>query len=305
MSRTSGHNRKPSRQPAAAVTGGRVRHHRKRLPSPTASPRTVAGSTVAGSTGRAAAVTLLVAATVIAISARSFWPAQSAHAQPAARHSALSRPPSRGARFADHLAVGFTGTMDLAAGTHPGLALARNKPARRPVYRNPLRAVSGLILERVDMGCDFGGAGPVYAIGRAVITNATADNSGWPGGGWITYQLTAGPARGLQVYVAEDVTPAVAVGEHVSSTTVIAHMYNGGDGIETGWAMLDGVSAESQSPAAGGISGGGPFPTEVGLDFDALLQALGVPPAPNFDQSGFGILPPFYPTNWSSVRIKK
>jgi hypothetical protein len=300
VSRTSGHHRKPSRQPAAAVTGVGARHHRKRLSSPTARPRTIAGST-----GRATAVTLLVAAAVIAISARSFWPAQSAHAQPAARHSALSRPPSRRARSADQLAVGFAGPMDLAAGTHPGLALARKKHARRPVYRNPLRAVSALVLERVDMGCDFGGAGPVYAIGQAVITNARADNSGWPGGGWITYRLAAGPAKGLQVYVAEDVTPAVAVGEHVSATTVIAHMYNGGDGIETGWAMPDGVSAESQLAAAGGISGGGPFPTEVGLDFDALLQALGVPAAPNFDQSGYGILPPFYPTNWSSVRVRK
>jgi hypothetical protein len=198
-----------------------------------------------------------------------------------------------------------TGTLDLAAGTHPDLALTKKRAARARVYRNPLRAVSGLILERVDMGADFGGSGPVYAIGRAVITNATAANYGWPGGGWITYRLIAGPARGLQVYVAEDVTPTVTVGEHVSSATVIAHMYNGGAGIETGWAMSDGLSAESQLAVAGGISGGGPFPTVVGRDFDALLQALGVTAAPNFGQSGYGILPPFYPTNWVAVRIRK
>ncbi len=173
-----------------------------------------------------------------------------------------------------------------------------------PVYRNPLRDISGLIPERVDMGCDFGGSGPIYALGNAVITNATADNSGWPGGGWITYQLTSGPAAGLQVYVAEDVTPAVQVGQKVTSSTVIANMFNGSAGIETGWAMPDGLSAESQLPVAGGVSGGGPFPTEVGLNFDSLLQTLGVPAGPNYGESGYGTLPSNYPTSWASLKPK-
>ncbi len=86
-----------------------------------------------------------------------------------------------------------------------------------PGYRNPLRGVSGLIPERIDEGVDFGGSGPVYALGDAVITNATGNSAGWPGGGWITYQLTDGPDAGLMVYVAEDVTPAVQVGQHVSA----------------------------------------------------------------------------------------
>jgi hypothetical protein len=95
------------------------------------------------------------------------------------------------------------------------------------------------------------------------------------------------------------------VGEHVTPGSVIAHMYNGGDGIETGWAMPDGLSAESQLGVAGSISGGGPFPTEVGLDFDALLQALGVRPAPNFSPDGYGTLPSLYPRRWGSVRVRK
>ena len=109
-------------------------------------------------------------------------------------------------------------------------------PGPPPVYLNPLRAIAGLLAERIDMGADFGGSGPIYAIGDAVVTNATGTSAGWPGGGWITYQLTDGPAAGLQVYVAEDVTPAVQVGDHVTSKTIVAHMYNGGAGIETGWA---------------------------------------------------------------------
>jgi hypothetical protein len=152
------------------------------------------------------------------------------------------------------------------------------------------------------MGTDFGGSGPIYAIGNAVVTNAVADSAGWPGGGWVTYRLTSGPAAGLQVYVAEDVRPAVRVGQHVTSGTVVASMFPGGAGIETGWAMDDGSSAESQMPAAGSISGGGPFPTRIGLNFDSMLMALGVPAGFGYTQSGgFGTVPPAYPAAWSSL----
>jgi murein DD-endopeptidase MepM/ murein hydrolase activator NlpD len=175
------------------------------------------------------------------------------------------------------------------------------EPGQAPVaasssYLNPLRAVGGLVPERVDQGVDFSGAGPVYAIGDGVVTSATGGGSGWPGGGWISYQLTDGPDAGLTVYVAEDVTPTVAAGQHVSSSTVIANMWNGGDGIETGWAAgQTSFTAESSMPEAGGVGGGGPFPTMVGLSFDGLLQSLGVPASPNAGPSGYGALPAGYP----------
>ncbi len=41
------------------------------------------------------------------------------------------------------------------------------------------------------------------------------------------------------VDLAEDVTPEVQVGQQATASTVIATMYNGGAGIETGWAMAD------------------------------------------------------------------
>lgn len=169
------------------------------------------------------------------------------------------------------------------------------------VYANPLRAVSGLVPERIDQGVDFSGAGPVYALGDAVITNATDTNYGWPDGGWITYRLTDGPGAGLTVFLAEDVRPTVSVGEHVTANTVIADMYLGSAGIETGWAMASGLTAESQLPEAGGISGAGPFPTEVGLNFEELLQALGVPAANNRYDYPSGILPAQYPGDWTSA----
>jgi hypothetical protein len=170
--------------------------------------------------------------------------------------------------------------------------------APAPGYLNPLRNVSNLVPERIDQGVDFSGSGPVYALGDAIITNASGDYAGWPGGGWITYELTEGPAAGLMVYVAEDITPTVQVGQRVSSSTVIGDMFEGYDGIEMGWAQPTGVSAESQLAVAGGIGGAGPFPTMVGHDFDELLQSLGAPPAPNSTESAFGILPANYPTNW-------
>ncbi|MHB1875664.1 MAG: hypothetical protein ACYCPF_12495 [Streptosporangiaceae bacterium] len=173
-------------------------------------------------------------------------------------------------------------------------------PAATP-YLNPLRGISNLIPERVDMGVDFAGTGPIYPIGDAVITSASGSNYGWPGGGWITYRLTSGPAAGLTVYVAEDVTPTVQVGQDVTPSTEIASMWAGGAGIETGWGQASTFSAESLRPEAGGISGGGPFPTLVGLNFEQLLQSLGVPAANNVGQSGYGILPAGYPTNWPAL----
>lgn len=204
--------------------------------------------------------------------------------------------------------LGFTGRADgqpsqppVATHALAGPAAQRHRQSQRsavvpPAYRNPFRDTSGLLPERVDMGVDFSGAGPVYALGDAVITNATATNAGWPGGGWITYRLTGGPDTGLMVFVAEDVTPAVQVGQHVSSSTVIANMFSGGDGIETGWARPDGFSAESQLPEAGGISGGGPFPTMIGLNFEEMLQSLGVPAANNRADPAYGLLPADYPS---------
>jgi hypothetical protein len=162
-------------------------------------------------------------------------------------------------------------------------------------YANPLRGVSGLVPQRIDQGVDFFGSGPVYAIGDAVITSASAD-APWPGGGWISYQFTDGPDKGLEVYLAEDVTPDVQVGEHVTSSTVIANMFNGSDGIETGWAAPSGGDeALAATPPAGSIGDNGPFPTMVGVSFDELLVTLGAPAAPNFGQSGSGVLPPGYP----------
>jgi len=141
-----------------------------------------------------------VAAIGVAVSALllSFWPT--------ADHWVAREPDLAWVAQADLLGMRLAGALSARASEQPevvsvGVAVV-------PGYQNPFRDVSGLIPERVDMGVDFGGAGQVYALGHAVITNATGNSAGWPGGGWITYKLTDGPDAGLTVYLAEDVTPA-------------------------------------------------------------------------------------------------
>ena len=210
-------------------------------------------------------------------------------------YAGVKSPAQAGAWLAN--AAGDLGTWSDAL-ANPAQIVSAAVASPAGVYANPLRGISGLVPERIDDGVDFSGQGPVYALGDGVITSATGTNFGWPGGGWITYQLTGGPAAGLVVYVAEDITPAVTVGQHVSASTVIGTMFDGGDGIETGWAQSTGLSAESELPEAGGIGGLGPFPTRIGMNFDQLLQSLGVPAAPNRTQSASGLLPVGYPASW-------
>ncbi len=231
---------------------------------------------------------LIVGAIVASLLALvSAWPAAAHYLERAANTAWANEADALGLQVAASLGAQARNQPEIVSS---GLAVA-------PTYLNPLRNVDDLVPERIDQGVDFAGSGPVYALGNAVITNAQAYNGGW-GGGWITYQLTDGPAEGLEVYVAEDVTPDVQVGQPVTAYTVIGTMYNGGEGIETGWAQSTGANAESQLPVAGAIAGLGPFPTSVGLNFEELLQWLGVPGAPNRYQTPSGLLPANYPQIW-------
>jgi murein DD-endopeptidase MepM/ murein hydrolase activator NlpD len=310
VSSTSGRHRKPPQYAAPSP-----RRHRHRKPSPvTSALKTQPTRVAAAVAGSALLVTAGPAVSQLpALSSRPAALAQAdmfrsslnaAHARVTAGLRAGSGPlPSAASRDAALGSLAGASSQTSLPSVKPALtartvrhSAAPAAPPPPPGYRNPLRDVSGLLAERVDMGVDFGGSGPVYALGDGVVTNAQGNNAGWPGGGWITYQLTDGPDAGKMVFLAEDVTPQVQVGQHVTTGTVIATMYNGGDGIETGWAMADGASAESQLAEAGGISGGGPFPTMIGMNFDAMLQSLGVPAGNNAADAASGILPAGYPS---------
>lgn len=141
-------------------------------------------------------------------------------------------------------------------------------------YKNPIGP--GLTPGRVDMGVDYGGAGPVYALGNGKITSVY--NSSWPGGGFIGLQLSDGSGR--YVYYAEDISPAVQVGQTVTAGQLIGHATGGG--IEVGWAAPPGTG-QTMAAATGqdkaGLAQGDPgyYPTAYGVNFSNLIRSLGSP----------------------------
>ncbi|MHB8289829.1 MAG: coiled-coil domain-containing protein [Acidimicrobiales bacterium] len=158
-------------------------------------------------------------------------------------------------------------------------------------YANPLRAISGLSPERIDQGVDYSGYGPIYAIGNGVVLNTV--NSGWPGGTFISYRLTNGPAAGDVVYAAEDIYPLVQVGQAVTANTVLGTVYEGPDGIETGWADPSGqgyTMAYDYNQFSGSNS------TAFGYNFSQLLQYLGAPGGVLQNNPPTGSLPPGWPS---------
>ncbi len=139
-------------------------------------------------------------------------------------------------------------------------------------YANPLRSISALSVSRIDQGVDYMGYGPIYAIGDGTVLSTY--NGGWPGGTFICYQLTDGPAAGMVVYAAEDINPTVQVGQSVNANTVIGNVYEGPDGIETGWAA---PAADGLTMAAANGQYYGSNSTAFGANFSQLLQSLGAP----------------------------
>jgi murein DD-endopeptidase MepM/ murein hydrolase activator NlpD len=127
----------------------------------------------------------------------------------------------------------------------------------------PLHALGDM--GRVDEGVDYMGAGPVYALGSGTVTYTGGGD--WPGGGFIAYHLDSGN----YVYLAEDVTSQVSVGQRVHPGTVIGEAWGGGDGIETGWAMPPGTMPEAA--AYNHYTDG--VPTAEGYDFRSVLYSMG------------------------------
>lgn len=160
-------------------------------------------------------------------------------------------------------------------------------------YVNPFAHVQNLVPERIDMGIDYSGTGPVVALGSGVVFNT--DGAGWPGGAFIGIVLDSGPYARRPYFIAEDVKPVVKVGQHVQAGQVIGVMYNGGSGIETGWAAGHGdvplaAALNQQSP---GDPGG--WTSAAGFSFDKVLVAVGAPSG--IPQAGgvHGQMPPGYP----------
>ena len=160
-------------------------------------------------------------------------------------------------------------------------------------YVDPLSHVSGLSPERIDMGVDYAGAGPVLALGNGTVFNTSGP--GWPGGSFIGITLADGPYAGLSYFVAEDVKPAVKVGDHVRAGQEIAVMYRGSAGIETGWAA--GRGDEPLAAALGQQAHGDPggWTSAAGLSFDRVLVSTGTPSGIPQGTRVHGKMPAQYP----------
>lgn len=157
-------------------------------------------------------------------------------------------------------------------------------------YYNPLRALTSLWPQEVDQGVDYCASGPIYAIGDGVVANVYS--SGWPSGVFISYRLTSGPAKGLYVYDAEDVTPRVSVGQHVTANTVVGQLHDAATCLETGWA-------DPPAPiqhAAAHLEFNGENSTAYGLNFNSLLVALGSRPGLPQPDGPPGSLPAQWPS---------
>lgn len=212
--------------------------------------------------------------------------------QQAAQQQAAQQAAQQQAAAQQQSSAGQQGSSGQGAASNP----TTPAPAPAPVaaapgtYVNPLRAITALSAERIDQGVDYSGYGPIYAIGDGTVLCTV--NSGWPGGTYIAYRLTDGPAAGLVVYAAEDIFPAVSVGDTVTANTVLGTMYEGPDGIETGWSNSAG-DGETMAMQYGQFSGANS--TAFGLNFSELLQSVGAPGGVLQNNPATGSLPPNWP----------
>ena len=162
----------------------------------------------------------------------------------------------------------------VAPGDGPGTPSSGGTGTVSSVYVNPLKSVRGLRAERIDMGVDYSGNGPLRAVGAGTIV--WNGGNGWPGlGGYIALKLSHGPLAGKVVYYAEDVVSSVSIGQHVSAGQVIGQLRTQGAGMEIGWAS-PGNPGNTAASAAGQYHVDGTT-TAYGANFSRFLHALGAP----------------------------
>lgn len=160
-------------------------------------------------------------------------------------------------------------------------------------YRNPLRGVQGLQAQRIDMGVDYYGAGPIYAVGPGTITESDTSWKGGLGTGpgtFIAERLESGPLAGKYIYFSEHINPAVRVGQKVDVNTVIGTMTGG---IETGFAAgpTGGTTLAAATGQASTSGDPGANTTAYGRAWSDVLAFLGAP-AGHQGGPNKGTLPP-------------
>ena len=157
-------------------------------------------------------------------------------------------------------------------------------------YKNPLRDIKKLTRMRIDQGVDYGGEGPVYAVGNATVIYSSK-SAGWPGGNFISYKLKDGAAAGKVIFFAENCDTKVTPGQSITSDTVICQLHNASPNSETGW----GVQEASSIAAAHDVYTEGAV-TAYGVNFSSFMEKLGAPPGVNNGSPVVGTLPAGWPT---------
>jgi hypothetical protein len=193
------------------------------------------------------------------------------------------------AKLADNPA---DGTVTVCATGTSHACLPAGTPNQR--YCNPYRDLTSLNAERIDQGVDYGGAGPIYAMGPGTIDVFNNRNdSGWPGGTFVSYKLSAGPAAGREIYLAEniDLNPSLKSGSFVYNGTSLGTLVNASPDSESGW----GVAGESVTAEYGCYTEG--CMTPLGVNFNTLLVCLGTPSG-TMGTGGCCPQPTGWPTDW-------
>ncbi len=171
-------------------------------------------------------------------------------------------------------------------------------------YKNPYRDLKQKSPLRIDMGLDYAGKGPIYAIGKGKVnvTHKIGGGSGWPGpggraGGWVSYTLSEGPASGKIVYMAENCEPTVRPGDSVTADTKICDL----DGLVSSWSEMGWAADKTTTWAAAHVEWSGhdssAYYTAYGENFSQLIKKLG--DKPGTKQAGaqkIGTLPKGWPT---------
>lgn len=182
-----------------------------------------------------------------------------------------------------------------------------SNPSSVDGYQDPYRDVKQKTPLRIDMGLDYAGTGPVHPLGNAKIDVVYDRNSGsgWPGwgvkgaGGWVSYTLLDGPAKGKVVYFAENCVPAPGITQdkRVTPNDVICNL----DGLASDWSESGWAAGETGTGAAAGSVWQGhdssAYYTAYGENFSQLINKLGE--KPGTIQPGaqkLGTLPANWPT---------
>jgi hypothetical protein len=184
--------------------------------------------------------------------------------------------------------VTVCGTSDGAHGCVPGAPTNQK-------YCDPFRDIKGLRAERIDQGVDYGGSGPIYALGPGTIDlyrNRT--DTGWPGGTFISYKITAGPAAGKEIYLAEniDLSTTIKSGSYVFNGTVLGTLVDASPDSEIGWGLPGAGYTAEHSCYVEGCS------TPLGFNFNDLLTCVKTPSGKSTGVTGCCPAATGYPAAW-------